>query len=175
MHNETWCFCYIPSLRNLYWVVLKELQWQNEVIMTDGVTQLLDLLPPLATQVNINCLIKFHENCSKRYQIIAQIMSYITKKWKSRNLAHINQTKQFTRVSWKSVAAFIDIVGSVNDNNTSGLKRQAYENTTNYTLFFGQKELRLANFLEDVKRSTFTKLSVTGPLIASLNMFPSYR
>ena len=54
MHNYIWYSCYIQSFRNFWWVASDDLWWQAEVYKwTDGVTQLLDLLPPMAMQVKI--------------------------------------------------------------------------------------------------------------------------
>ena len=49
MHNYIWCPIYIPSFMIIGSVVSEELRWQD--FGTDGVTALLDLLSPLATQV----------------------------------------------------------------------------------------------------------------------------
>ena len=53
MHNYIWCPIYIPSLMIIGSVVSEELRWQDFGTdgQTDGVTALLDLLSPLATQV----------------------------------------------------------------------------------------------------------------------------
>ena len=53
MHNYIWCPIYIPSFMIIVSVVSEELWWQDFGTdgQTDGVTRLLDLLSPSATQV----------------------------------------------------------------------------------------------------------------------------
>ena len=53
MHNYIWCPIYIPSFMIIGSVVSEELRWKGFGTngQTDGVTALLDLLSPLATQV----------------------------------------------------------------------------------------------------------------------------
>ena len=55
MHNYIWCPIYIPSFMKIGSVVSEELWWQDFGTdgQTDGVTRLLYLLSPLATQVII--------------------------------------------------------------------------------------------------------------------------
>ena len=59
MHNYIWCPIYIPSFLIIGSVVSEELRWQGFGTdgqadeQTDGVTVLLDLLSPSATQVKM--------------------------------------------------------------------------------------------------------------------------
>ena len=65
MHNYIWCPIYIPSFMIIGSVVSEELRWQDfgadgrTDTRTDGVTALLDLLSPSATQVKIGWVVMF--------------------------------------------------------------------------------------------------------------------
>ena len=96
MHNYIWCPIYIPSFMIIGSVVSEELRWQD--FGTDGVTALLDLLSPLATQVkkpiyfiflksvllyikSYNCICKMLQNVLWNSLFIVRDQARLWPKW----------------------------------------------------------------------------------------------